>query len=53
LDPFADEDFEDTWEPPEPQLWGPWQLLAAVVAALLVLATLLGIALAVSWLFFP
>jgi len=53
VDPFEDRDFEDSWKPPEPELWGPWQLLAAVIAVLVALAVLLGGLAAVSWLFFP
>jgi len=53
FDPFAGEDLEDSWEPPEPDLWAPWQLLAALVAVVAVVAALLGIALAASWLLFP
>jgi hypothetical protein len=34
-------------------LWGPWQLLAALVGVMAVVAALLGIALAASWLLFP
>jgi hypothetical protein len=46
----VDDDFEDSWEPPRPALDGPGQILAAVVAAILVGLALLALAAAVSWL---
>jgi hypothetical protein len=42
---------EDSWEPPHPTLGGPGQLLAAVVVAFLVAATLIGAVAAVTWVF--
>lgn len=50
LDPFDEDGFDDSWEPPRPALGGPGQILVAVVAAILVALALLGIAAAVSWL---
>jgi hypothetical protein len=51
FDPFEGEELEDSWEPPSPELEGPLQLLAAVVAAFVAALILLGAAGAVSWLF--
>jgi hypothetical protein len=51
FDPFEGEELEDSWEPPQPALGGPAQLLAALVGVLLVALVLLGVVGAVTWLF--
>jgi hypothetical protein len=53
FDPFEGEDLEDSWEPPDPALGGPGQLLAAGVGVVLVALVLLGVVAAVAWLFRP
>lgn len=50
FDPFGAEDLRDSWEPPSPALGGPGQLLAALVAAVVVGVILLGTLAALSWL---
>jgi hypothetical protein len=49
FDPFEGEELEDTWEPPQPALGGPAQLVAAVVGAFLIALLLLGIVAALAW----
>jgi hypothetical protein len=51
LDPLEGDDAQDSWEPPSPALGGPGQLVAAVVAAVVVGVLLLAAVAAVSWLF--
>ena len=41
---------DDSWEPPDPSLGGPGQLLVAVVFACLAGVGLLALAAALSWL---
>ena len=41
---------EDSWEPPDPSLGGPGQLLVAVILAFVVGAGLLALAAGMSWL---
>jgi hypothetical protein len=51
FDPFEGEELEDSWEPPQPVLWGPAQLVAAVVGVFLVALVLLGAVATVAWVF--
>jgi hypothetical protein len=50
-DPLGDWEPEDSWEPPDPALGGPGQLIVAVVVAFLVAAVLLAAVAGLSWFF--